>query len=60
MKEFAEKLSDEKGVLNPIECDLSNPEAILETFQKILVDFGPISILINNAGVLLPSNITGT
>lgn len=59
MKELAERLSDEKGVLYPMKCDLSEAENILETFQKILEDFGPISVLINNAAVLIPSNITG-
>lgn len=59
MKELAEKLSEEKGVLHPIECDLNNLEQTLETFQKILEDFGPISILVNNAAVLIPSNIRG-
>lgn len=59
MKELADKLSEERGVLHPIECDLRNLEGTLEAFQKILEDFGPISILINNAAVLFPSNITG-
>lgn len=59
MKELADKLSDERGVLHPIECDLRNLEGTLEAFQRILEDFGPISILINNAAVLFPSNITG-
>lgn len=59
MKELAEKLSQEKGILYPVECDLSNLEGILDTFQKILEEFGPISLLINNAAVLIPSSITG-
>lgn len=59
MEELAEKLSEEKGVLHPIQCDLSDLEGVLENFQKVLEDFGPISILINNAAVLIPSNLTG-
>lgn len=59
MEELAEKLSEEKGVLHPIQCDLGDLEGVIEIFQKILEDFGPISILINNAAVLIPSNITG-
>lgn len=59
MNELADKLSYEKGVLHPVECDLRNLEGTLETFQRILEEYGPISILINNAAVLFPSNITG-
>ncbi len=35
-------------------ADMGNPQAILELFDRIEVDFGPVATLVNNAGIALP------
>jgi 3-oxoacyl-[acyl-carrier protein] reductase len=32
-------------------CDVSNPEAVEETFKQIVTEFGKVDILVNNAGI---------
>jgi all-trans-retinol dehydrogenase (NAD+) len=34
-------------------CDISNPKAVSDTVAKIKEDFGPIHVLINNAGTVV-------
>lgn len=44
-------LSDMSKSIHPIVCDLTKHEQVIETVQSALDKFGPISVLINNAGV---------
>lgn len=38
------------GKIHALECDISNPDAIKNTFKSIENDFGAMHIMINNAG----------
>ena len=38
--------------LHAIKCDVRNEEEVIETFKKINQDYGNISVLINNAGIV--------
>lgn len=58
VREHAKKLVGEKGILHAYQCDLTKQEEILAVFKKITTELGPISILINNAGVLKMAGIT--
>ena len=37
-------------------CDMSDPEAIEALFDKIEGDYGPVTALVNNAGIALPGD----
>lgn len=37
-------------------CDMSDPQAIEALFAQIEADHGPVSILVNNAGVAMPND----
>ena len=41
-------------------CDLGAPEQILEMFGRIEKDVGPVSILVNNAGIAKPGDFLET
>lgn len=47
----------QKGNLHAIECDLSKEEEIIQVFKKIDCDYGGISVLINNAGLMLNARL---
>ena len=32
-------------------CDVSDPEQVQGMIEKVLTDFGPVDVLINNAGI---------
>lgn len=51
IEEIAQELKNEKGKLHAFKCDLTKDEEILATFKKITETLGPISILVNNAGL---------
>lgn len=59
VQELYNKVCDEKGKLYPVECDLGEPKEIIATFKWIDDNIGPISILVNNAALLIPSTLTG-
>lgn len=40
------------GIFHIIQCDVTNESEIKETFKRIHQEIGPVSVLINNAGVL--------
>uniref|UniRef100_R4FMK7 Putative oxidoreductase n=1 Tax=Rhodnius prolixus TaxID=13249 RepID=R4FMK7_RHOPR len=48
------------GKLKAYKCDCSNEKEIASTMQSVLTDFGPISVLINNAAILAPMKLTDT
>ena len=41
-------------------CDMGKPDQITELFDKIEADVGPVSILVNNAGIALPGDFFET
>ena len=53
----ADKLGD--GTLS-ITCDMAEPDQIAAMFEQIESDLGPVSILVNNAGVALPAEFLET
>ena len=53
----AESLGD--GTVGLV-CDMSKPDQINAMFDKIEADHGPISILVNNAGIARPSDLLET
>lgn len=59
MQEVYGRVNGEKGSFYPVECDLGDTSEIEATFKWIEDTFGPISILVNNAALLIPSTLTG-
>ena len=57
VKEAAEKLSNDTV---GIACDMADPAAVLAMFDKIEAEVGPVSILVNNAGVAMPGDFLET
>ena len=61
---------NEKGVMEAAEtlgndtlgmaCDMGDPDQIHAMFDKIEADIGPVSILVNNAGIALPGDFLET
>jgi NAD(P)-dependent dehydrogenase (short-subunit alcohol dehydrogenase family) len=59
-KEGSQAISDIQNEGLPIHCvalDVADPEAIAETVAIVCRDFGPIGVLINNAGVLFQDRL---
>ncbi|XP_060524571.1 farnesol dehydrogenase-like [Cylas formicarius] len=50
-EELSKKLSGEKGKLYALKCDVTKEEDILEAFKWVRENLGPVSILVNNAGL---------
>lgn len=59
LENLKQSLADEHGGFHPRECDLANEEDILSAFEWIDETFGGISILVNAAGILRSTNMTG-
>lgn len=55
--EIAEQLKNEPGKLHAYKCDLTLEEEIISTFKEIISDLGDIHILVNNAGMMLHTNL---
>jgi NADP+-dependent farnesol dehydrogenase len=47
----------QKGNLHALELDISKEEDIIEVFKKIDCNYGGISVLVNNAGVMLEGRL---
>lgn len=60
LEDLAIKLCDSKGAFFPIQTDMSKNEEILEAFQWIEENLGPVHILINNAGCGVNKRITNS
>lgn len=50
-KEVAEMISTEGGSASTLQCDVGHPGEVDEMFAQIATGLGPVSILVNNAGV---------
>jgi NAD(P)-dependent dehydrogenase (short-subunit alcohol dehydrogenase family) len=48
------------GVAVAMVCDMSDPEQINEMFNSIESELGPVSALVNNAGIALPGDFLET
>lgn len=40
-------------------CDMGDADAVLAMFDEIEAEYGPVSVLVNNAGVALPGDFLG-
>ncbi|RZC37570.1 adh short and/or KR domain containing protein, partial [Asbolus verrucosus] len=57
VEELAKKLQGKKGTLHAIKADMSKEEDILNAFKQVSEKLGPVHVLINNAGLLLKTNL---
>lgn len=57
VEELAKTLHAAPGKLHAIKCDVSNEEDILSAFKWVRDNLGPVSILINNAGIVQNTNL---
>ncbi|KAK9450337.1 uncharacterized protein V1518DRAFT_413581 [Limtongia smithiae] len=48
------------GIQNFYECDIGDSDQVEETMQRVLEDLGPVSVLINNAGMSKRASIVDT
>ncbi|CAH0549521.1 unnamed protein product [Brassicogethes aeneus] len=55
--ELAKNLQGQKGKLYSIRCDVTKEDEILEAFKWTTENVGPVSILINNAGIFQNGNL---
>ncbi|XP_060525371.1 farnesol dehydrogenase-like [Cylas formicarius] len=51
VEELAKQLSGEKGKLVAVQADLTKEQDIIAAFEYVLKNLGPVSILVNNAGL---------
>ncbi|KAJ8926283.1 hypothetical protein NQ314_021360 [Rhamnusium bicolor] len=51
IEELAEKLADKSGNLYAVKADMTNEDDILQAFEWIKENVGPVHILVNNAGL---------
>lgn len=58
VEELAKKLANKPGKLHAFKADMTKEENILDAFQWTKKNIGPVSILVNNAGVAKPATLT--
>ncbi|KAJ8926284.1 hypothetical protein NQ314_021361, partial [Rhamnusium bicolor] len=58
IEELSKSLCDEPGKLYALRCDVTREEEILKAFKWITGHVGPVHILVNNAGLTRPTNLT--
>lgn len=54
MDELACKLAGKKGNIHPIVADVGKEEDVLAAFKYIKEKLGPVHIVVNNAGIIVP------
>lgn len=54
---LALKLSGHKGRLHALKCDMTCESDILEAFKWVKANLGPVSVLVNNAGLSQPNTL---
>jgi NADP+-dependent farnesol dehydrogenase len=59
VEETAKKLQGKKGKLHAVKADISKEEDILKAFKWTSDNLGPVHILVNNAGIIQETNLTG-
>ncbi|KAK9507199.1 hypothetical protein O3M35_007107 [Rhynocoris fuscipes] len=58
LQKLKESCKDFKGSLEIYKCDVTKEDEIANTFKAIVNELGPISVLVNNAGVLKAITLT--
>lgn len=54
---LSENLKDQKGKLHPLRADVCKENDLVEAFDWIMKNLGPVHILINNAGTFQHTNL---
>ncbi|XP_018316335.1 farnesol dehydrogenase isoform X2 [Mycetomoellerius zeteki] len=57
IKEIADSLKDSSGKLHPVECDVTKEESVTVAFVWVKDNLGPISVLVNSAGITKESSL---
>ncbi|XP_019876340.1 farnesol dehydrogenase [Aethina tumida] len=57
VQELANSLSGAKGKMYAVKCDMTSEDDILNAFKWTKDNVGPVSILVNNAGIIQPTNM---
>lgn len=52
MRETAEQITRAGGTARTYTCDVTNEDAVVRSFEKVVADFGAIHGLVNNAGTV--------
>jgi NAD(P)-dependent dehydrogenase (short-subunit alcohol dehydrogenase family) len=59
IQELSKSLESATGKLYAVKCDVSNEPEVLAAFKWVKDNLGGVDILINNAGVLYDTSLTG-
>lgn len=59
VKEIADSLEDSSGKLHPVECDVIKEESVTVAFAWVKDNLGPVSVLVNSAGITKESSLIG-
>lgn len=59
IKEIADNLEDTPGKLYPVECDITNEKNVISAFAWVKDHLGPLSVLVNSAGIIKESSLIG-
>lgn len=61
IKEIADNLLEDSclGKLYPVECDVTKEESVIAAFARVKDDLGPLSVLVNSAGITKESSLIG-
>jgi short-subunit dehydrogenase len=51
LERAATELRVQGGTVLPVACDVSNTEQVAQMMQRIRNEFGPVDVLVNNAGI---------
>lgn len=57
MEELRKSLEEQEGKFYSVRCDVAKEENILRSFKWITDNLGPVSVLINNAGLTRPTTL---
>ncbi|KAK9507197.1 hypothetical protein O3M35_007105 [Rhynocoris fuscipes] len=60
LQALEEECSNFEGSLKSYKCDVTNEDEIVSVIKEIVDDLGPISALVNNAGMATPHALTDT
>ena len=59
IKEIADCLKDSSDKLHAVKCDVTKEESITIAFAWVKDNLGPISVLVNSAGITKESSLIG-
>lgn len=60
IEEMVKTLEIAPGRVYPLKCDIAKEEDVAESFKWVNDNIGPLNVLINNAGLIKSSTLTGT